>query len=883
MRKNWLLILWLLPLLPVTAFAVSGGELCYKYLGPGVKPNTAKYEVSLYMSANCKSAKRGDRYPGAAYFVFWDPTPGSGPIFTETTKLDSVVSLNYTPENKCISYRESYCFSTGRIRAVVELPIIEGDYIVTSSLLSYVNTPGDNLIYSYRPDIDNLMPLMHTEAVYTTIIPGTKKMGNQYNSSPLYNYPQQVVVCGNTSFSYDFSQKDPDADKIIYEMCDVEVTDSSQVAFPVKPPYMPVFKKDPLYDPEHQMGENVTLDKNTGILSGVGLETGVFMINICVSEYRNGKLINQHQRNQLFFITPCLQAQAQLPKEYIKCKDFTFNFQNQFVSTMPVAYHWDFGVPGKTDDTSALEKPVFTFPDTGIYKIKLVISGLGDNSECHDTATSSVRVYPGFKPGFIFKQACASVPVEFTDTTKTKYGTINSWNWDFGDYFNEINDTSTLQNPIYQYSSRGDYLVNYIVGSSVGCIDTVKARVSLLDILLLKLSNDTLICAADSIQIFANSIGKITWEPNYHISNPHSFSPWVNPDVDTRYVAHVDAGPGCAADDSVLIRSLKSVQISLPQRQMDICVADTAHLFAFSNGANAYQWAGNNIVSPKDSADIFAHPLSNAWYFITATLGSCRATDSMQVRIFDYPNIRVYGDTTMCAGKAISIHVRGNADRYTWTPATQVSDVNSLDPVIAPLISTAFHVEATDTTGCTKPVDKRVIINVIHKFKANAGNDTTITAGQSLQLNAGGAINYVWTPAAGLSDPNISNPKAVLNTDMEYYVKVSDDEGCTEYDSLHVRVLKTGYDILVPNAFTPNGDGLNDIFRPIPVGIKEFYSFEIYDRWGKIVFRSTESNKGWDGRVNAQPAQTGTYVWIVKGMTVDNKLIEKHGAVVLLR
>ncbi len=151
MRKKWLPILWLLSLLPGTVLAVSGGELCYRYIGPGMKPNTARYEISLYLSANCKSIRRSDSYPGVAYFVFWDPTPGSGPIVTENVRVDSTVSLNYTPENKCISYRESYCFSTGRIRTVVDLPVIEGDYIVTSSPTGYRNVQGDDLVYSYRP------------------------------------------------------------------------------------------------------------------------------------------------------------------------------------------------------------------------------------------------------------------------------------------------------------------------------------------------------------------------------------------------------------------------------------------------------------------------------------------------------------------------------------------------------------------------------------------------------------------------------------------------------------------------------------------------------------------------------------------------------------
>ncbi|HTQ66225.1 MAG TPA: T9SS type B sorting domain-containing protein [Puia sp.] len=166
-------------------------------------------------------------------------------------------------------------------------------------------------------------------------------------------------------------------------------------------------------------------------------------------------------------------------------------------------------------------------------------------------------------------------------------------------------------------------------------------------------------------------------------------------------------------------------------------------------------------------------------------------------------------------------------------------------------------------------------------------HDTILARGASLQLSANdGNYNYYgqfnWWPPEGLSDPTIADP--VLNTTMDntYYVSMQNSFGCKLQDSIRVKYY-TGPEIYVPNAFTPNGDGKNDIFRPIPVGISTMQYFKVFSRYGQLVFQTSKPFNGWDGNIGGKPAPEGTYVWEAAGVDYQGRTIAKKGTVILTR
>jgi gliding motility-associated-like protein len=169
----------------------------------------------------------------------------------------------------------------------------------------------------------------------------------------------------------------------------------------------------------------------------------------------------------------------------------------------------------------------------------------------------------------------------------------------------------------------------------------------------------------------------------------------------------------------------------------------------------------------------------------------------------------------------------------------------------------------------------------VNGSKAFAGNDTLIIKGDPTPLLATGGQTYRWSPAFGLSDPTIPNPIATLDQDMEYVVSAETPPGCVSTDTIKITVFRD-IDIYVPTVFTPNGDGVNDRLRVIPVGMTLQF-FKLYDRWGKLIYQTTQHKDGWDGTLIGKPAPPGTYVWQVQAIVGTGQVILRHGTLQLIR
>jgi gliding motility-associated-like protein len=159
----------------------------------------------------------------------------------------------------------------------------------------------------------------------------------------------------------------------------------------------------------------------------------------------------------------------------------------------------------------------------------------------------------------------------------------------------------------------------------------------------------------------------------------------------------------------------------------------------------------------------------------------------------------------------------------------------------------------------------------------------TIDAGQTVQLYVtGGGNSFTWAPPQWLSDPNIENPVASPQDDITYVVTVTNDAGCKDVDSVSIHVNPVD-GIYIPTAFTPGGDGLNDLLIPILGRTYSLKEFTIYNRWGQRVFTTNQAGKGWDGKLGNQSQPGGVYVWYIRVIEGGQKVIDKKGTVTLVR
>jgi gliding motility-associated-like protein len=254
-----------------------------------------------------------------------------------------------------------------------------------------------------------------------------------------------------------------------------------------------------------------------------------------------------------------------------------------------------------------------------------------------------------------------------------------------------------------------------------------------------------------------------------------------------------------------------------------------------------------------------------------------------------YPVANAGNDTSICFNSTAQLHASTDGSSFTWSPVATLQDGTSLNPVATPGLSTNYILYAYDTRGCPKAGTDTIYVNVEPPLNAFAGKDTTAVINQPLQLHATGGLNYSWSPGVGLSANDIANPVARFsNPPAEgyylYKVLVSDATGCLDSALVRVDVYSTMPEIYVPSAFTPNNDGKNDLFRMIAAGIQNVQMFQVFNRWGQMVYNSPVTHStGWDGFYNGKAQPVGTYVWMVKAVDYLGHPLFRRGTVTLIR
>lgn len=842
---------------------ITGGEMYYTYYANA--DGTFTYNVTFKLFMRCYSNRQ-----------FYDPTivsvfdKGTNQRVTDVSvPLFDQQTLSLTDPDPCVTNPPQVCFIAGYYNFTLTLPPSPNGYIL-SSQVNFRIAGINNLTNGYR----------NIGAMYTAEIPGTSQVTNgPQNNSARFAGNDLVVVCAENRFSYSFGATDKDGDQLRYSFCDAY--QSGYMGVTVSPTPPPPFVPVPYgnnFSSSAPLGGTVQINSSTGLITGIAPQSGIYVITVCVEEIRNGKVIGTQRKDLQINIAPCNVAAAILQPEYSFCKSSTtISLVNLSTSPLIQTYFWQLtdksGTPVYTSSNPAVN---YTFADTGTYNIKLVINR---GAACTDSTTSLARVYPGFVPDFNYTGVCFNKPTAFTDATTTVYGSVNSWNWAFG-----TGDISDKQNPSYTYVSMGSRNVQLIVTNTKGCRDTVTKAIPIVDKPPVNLAfKDTLICAGDPLTLLANGTGIFSWTPNVNAINTNTPNPTVTPSATTTYTANLNDN-GCLNADSVLVRVTDHVNLRI-MPDTTICSGDTIQLRVVSD-AFKYSWSPANQIINAGAASPIAVTNSTTAYHVTANIGSCQATAKVTVATVPYPYAYAGKDTTICFKSTVQLNGQSDGKTVSWTPSLSLSNAQILNPVATPATTIAYQLSAYDTKGCPKPGIDTVVVTVLPVIQPYAGTDTSVIVEQSLQLHSTGGIKYVWSPDIGLSATNIADPVAQYSEPSEgilYKVLVYNLADCVDSAFITVKVFNTGPSVFVPSAFTPNGDGKNDLLRPIAVGMKQIEFFSIYNRWGQLIFTTRANGSGWDGTINGIPQATGVYVWMVKASTYNGVSYFRKGTVTLIK
>ncbi len=848
----------------------------YQYLGRAANGDH-RYKVTIKIYRNCQDANNPGQNASVANIAIYR---GTSATFYKTVAAPriTIYALQKGPNtDPCIVNPPAVCYYILLYEATVDLPESSDGYTMAYQQCCRIS------------GISNLVaPTDQYGNTYTAFIPGTSAGANApVNSSPLFVEKDTVIVCYRSYFVLDYSATDPESDSLSYFLCGAYTgprsgsNGNNNQADP--PPYNLVNYRAP-YTATDPFNSGFTINPSTGIISGYApFLPGEYVLSVCVNEFRNGRFLSTTHKELHVIVGNCTLSSATLADQ-VNCSSFTQPFENLSPSSNITSYLWNFGEPASgSNNTSTAPTPTHTYATAGSYTVKLkVTAGAG----CVDSAEANLGVYPGFSPGFTYTGACYLAPFRFTDTTRASYGIVNKWLWDFGEP-TVTDDVSSQQNPVYQYPATGVKNVQLIVSSSVGCVDTALVQVEAFDRPpVLFAFRDTLICNIDTLQLFVNNPGSVTWTPNYNISNTTVPDPFVWPKDTTYYVATISSD-GCTNTDSLKVNVVDRVIVSAGP-DSSICLTDTAQLHAYSY-ATGYTWTASPAAPLDDprSKNPRSWPASaSTVYTVLATVGKCAASDQVTIRAVPYPKAFAGNDTLICSGDTAQLQGSMVASSFTWSPALQLLNANTLTPLAFPPVTRRYVLTVYDVQGCPKPGLDTVIVSVAPALQVFAGNDTSVIAGQPLQLNASGGGTYTWSPPSYLSNPTIANPVANIPSFVDtinYTVRVTVPPGCSATDALRVVVFKTRPDILVPSGFTPNGDGRNDLLKPILIGIRSLTAFRVYNRWGQMIYTTSEAGKGWDGTINGTPQPSGTFVYTAEGVDYLGNTLVRKGTVVLIR
>ncbi|ULQ56771.1 PKD domain-containing protein [Flavihumibacter rivuli] len=869
--------------LPASAAHIRGGELSYKYLGPGSTASSSRYQITLKLYIDCRANSPGQLDEFVNFTVY---NKANNQIAVPAINANRTIDefINYDPNsNPCITNPPTdICYRLRYYSTTIELPNSTAGYLVSFQrccrIAGIQNMSGNS---------------GNVGATYSCDIPGTNVLAEAYkNSSPSFIASDAVAVCAGSPFTFDFSARDTeDGDSLSYSLCNAYLGGGTEAGTcfdctspsPTSPPPYTSVGYTAGFNGGQPLGSRASIDSKTGLISGIAPNgVGQYVVTACVNEYRQGKLINVHRKDIHISVSNCQPLKALLDPNYSFCDDFLVTLQNGQVNPSGSQYIWQYGDGSKADTTTvALGTVQHQYADTGTYKVSLKVILAG--GQCQDSTTTLIKVYPGFFPGFEVIGSCLLTPFTFRDTTRSRYGVASKWTWDFGDETTNT-DISIQRNPTWKFNSLGIKQARLIVESSFGCRDTVFRDFEVRDKPNLNLAfKDTLICSIDTLQLNASAPGTLnpifSWSPNLNILNRNTPNPLVYPKTTTRYVVQLDDN-GCANSDSVLVRVVDRVTLRA-SADTTICLTDEIQLNAAGDGLR-YQWTPAATLDNPNTRNPLARPTATTTYTVEASIGKCTARDNVVVTTIPYPFANAGPDITICYDDTTQLNATIIGSSFSWTPSSTLINPETLTPLARPRRTTQYVLSVLDNLGCPKPGRDTVLVTVRQPIRAFAGNDTSVVIGQPLQLNGSGAELFLWTPSTGLNFNNIANPVANLTQNQTYIMTAFTPEGCLGVDTINIKVFRTNPDIFVPNAFTP-GKSTNTVFRPIPVGISQLEYFRVYNRWGQLVFSSSEATKGWDGKVGGQDQATGTYVWMVQGKDFTGKTIFKKGTVVLIR
>ena len=465
--------------------------------------------------------------------------------------------------------------------------------------------------------------------------------------------------------------------------------------------------------------------------------------------------------------------------------------------------------------------------------------------------------------------------------------------WDFGD-LTTTDDKSLESAPCYQYPEAGTYTVSLKNVPGICPFVPVSKEIEVSPTLLLSTTPDTISCKGDTITLqgtanAANLTYEWTDSQGNSIGNTSSTSVIVN--GETTYYLDVKDSFGCEIRDSVKVSAFAFDYTIISDG--GLCYDNDNTIKVNINNPSEYNftWSpSDKIISGQGTNIVVVHPTEVVNYVVTIenTYYGCLSEAAIQPDVTQAIDFTVSAPEQFCFNQTVTLHLEiQNPDNYTydWSPSNLITNGDkTTDPTVLISENQIFSVTVTDNnTGCTQVSSVNADIASPTTVTINALPDFTIFEGDTLDLFIENPIDnaqYEWSTGENGTVITVNN-----TDDAVYTVTVTDANGCTASDDVTVTVRKAkcdDSDVFIPNAFTPNGDGANDILYVRSHFVDEL-TFVIYNRWGQEVFSTKDPNAGWDGTFQNKDLEPDAFAYYIHVLCVNGFKYSKRGNVTLIR
>lgn len=487
------------------------------------------------------------------------------------------------------------------------------------------------------------------------------------------------------------------------------------------------------------------------------------------------------------------------------------------------------------------------------------------------------------------QKSCGYSKASFIDTSRSFFG-IQQYGWTFGD-----GGTSNQASPQHQYNNTNTWAVQLVIKTNSGCFDTLynPLYVHVPQKPQASIQSDTAGCVNEILNFNAvvNSIDTLNyykWNFSSGFSSSSTLVSTSFPVAGTQ-TAQLIAGTvnGCYDTTYKQVRINPNPFVRTNQ-DMIICKGQTTPLNA--TGALTYMWSPTQSLSCSTCPNTLAAPQTTTQYVIAGfNQFGCVGYDTVLITVAQPFTIGVNPNDTLCIGQSRVLNAQG-ASKYTWSPAGGLSNITVSAPTASPTITTKYRVIGTDDYNCFR--DTAYVTVAVGQYPVvNIGPDKVQQTGNLMPMKAtftnGPITSWRW----GASDFNCTTcaePIVAIKKDACYYVEAKNMYGCTGRDTMCVKVFFNDGQVFIPNAFTPDGDGVNDIFIVRGKGIKLVKSFRIFNRWGQVVFEknnfaANDALYGWDGKINGIAAPPDVFVYTCEIIAENDQQYTTKGNVSILK